>query len=222
MTRREKAHQIGTVLIADDHQILRYALAQVLRRSLGASRILEAGGFAQAMELLDDPALGLAIFDLGMPGLESPRDLARVRQRRPDVRVVVLSASDARQDILAALEAGVHGYIIKNEGTDMLVERIEYVLDGQIYVPPTLADVRSPPKLKRVAADHEATIDALSERQRDVLRLIAEGRSNKEIARRLGRSEATIKVHVSAILRAIGASNRVQAAAIGKCLLDQR
>src|SRR2546423_12762509 len=115
----------GSILIADDHAVFRYGLALVLREGLGASKILEAERFEQALELLAEPDLALAIFDLGMPGLSNASELEIVRRRRPDVRVVVLSASDTRDDILAALSAGVHGYVVKSHATDAIVAHLQ-------------------------------------------------------------------------------------------------
>src|SRR4051794_15198392 len=110
MPRERSAEISGTVLIADDHEIFRFGLAQLLRASMGVKNVIEADSFEEALRQLDDPDLTLAIFDLGMPGITGPHDLLLVRRRRPEVRVVVLTASEARQDILSALEAGVHGF----------------------------------------------------------------------------------------------------------------
>src|SRR5262245_47967776 len=105
----------GTVLIADDHQVFRIGLAQLLRRHLKITRLLEAGSFAEAMEHLHNKDVTLAIVDLRMPGLLAPQGIAQMRLLRPEAQIVVLSASDCREDILAALSAGVHGYIVKSQ-----------------------------------------------------------------------------------------------------------
>lgn len=219
MTRESSVARQGTILIADDHEVTRQGLGHVLRLGLSAARFVEAGTFDEALEQLADTDIFLAVFDIGMPGLTSPRDLVKVRRLRPDIRVVVLSGSQERVHILAALEAGVHGYVVKSERSATLVKRIQHVLAGEIYVPPVLAklpdEVRSGPAIEP-QAPHAA---ALTPRQKDVLRLIGEGLSNKEIANRLQLAEGTIKMHVAAILRTIGASNRAHAAVIGKQFL---
>jgi DNA-binding NarL/FixJ family response regulator len=219
---RDKATDLrGTVLIADDHEVFRFGLAQVLRRSTGVKNVLEAETFQEAWKQLQDPDLTLAIFDLGMPGIKGPHDLMRVRQRYPDIRVVVLTASESRADILAALQAGVHGFIIKSERTDALIGRLRYVASGEIYVPPVLAETqRDGERETSPASDGDAGEQALSERQKDVLRGLVKGLSNKEIARELGLSEGTVKMHIAALFRALGASNRAHAAALGKHLLN--
>ena len=226
----------GTVLVADDHEVLRFGLLQLLRNDLGVGAALQASNFEEALGHIADVDLVLAIFDLGMPGLNSPSDLAEVRRRRPDVRVVVLSASEDRADILAALEAGVHGYMIKNARMDLLVERLSYVMSGEIYVPSMLADQAGIPARSSTASeprsinlmhprldlDHQTANhpNPLSDRQRQVLEGLVMGHSNKQIARELKLAEGTVKMHIGALFRALGANNRAHAAALGKKLLD--
>jgi DNA-binding NarL/FixJ family response regulator len=219
MPRERSAEISGTVLIADDHEIFRFGLAQLLRASMGVKNVIEADSFEEALRQLDDPDLTLAIFDLGMPGITGPHDLLLVRRRRPEVRVVVLTASEARQDILSALEAGVHGFMIKSERTEVLIGRLRYVASGEIYVPPILAETLAPADADPAGYDGEAGEFTLSDRQRDVLKGLVKGLSNKEIARELGLSEGTVKMHIAALFRALKATNRAHAAALGKHLL---
>ena len=207
---RAKDEFRGTVLIADDHAVFRMGLVQLLQRDLKVKRFLHATSFAEVIERLKQKDVTLAILDLGIPGLERSTDIAQVRRLRPDALVVVLSASERREDILEALSAGVHGYIVKSQKTDGLVARLRYVLSGEIYVPPILAE--QPPK--RTA---EAT---LTSRQRQVLKGVLEGKSNREIARALNIAEGTVKLHLAGLFRAFGATNRAHAAALGKHLFD--
>jgi DNA-binding NarL/FixJ family response regulator len=211
---------VGTILIADDHAVYRYGLALVLRQALGATKIIEAERFEDGLERLADPDLTLAIFDLDMPGLSGPHELEAVRRRRPDVRVVVLSASESRADILAALAAGVHGYIVKSHSTDAMVDHLRHILSGEIYVPPVLVQLPPAVQAPLPSPQVQPTVAQLSERQRQVLKGLVEGRSNKEIANDLQLSEGTVKMHIAALLRHLGASNRTHAAALGKQLLD--
>ena len=223
MARQRSMQIAGPVLVADDHEVVRYGLIQLLRKDLGVSTTLQTGDFQEALALVSQHDLSMAIFDLGgMPGLTSPRDLAEVRRRRPSTRVVVLSGSDNRSDILAALEAGVHGYIIKNARTDLLVERLAYIMSGEIYVPSTLADqpVAKPSMAAAETMRPAGASHALSDRQRQVLEGLVMGLSNKQIARELHLAEGTVKMHIGALFRALGASNRAHAAALGKKLLD--
>jgi DNA-binding NarL/FixJ family response regulator len=131
----------GTVLIADDHAVFRLGLVQLLRRYLKVKRFLEAGCFAQVVEHLNDRDVSLTILDLGMPGFAGPQEITRMRLLRPDAQLVVLSASDSRKDILEALSAGAHGYIVKSQNMGQLVEKLRHVLSGEIYVPAVLAEL---------------------------------------------------------------------------------
>ena len=207
---RAKDEFLGTVLVADDHVVFRIGLMQLLKRRLKAKRVLEATSFAEVVEHLNQKDVTLAILDLGMTGMSSPKDIAQVRLLRPDAHVVVLSASDRREDILEALSAGVHGYIVKSQKPDGLIDRLRYILTGEIYVPPVLAELPS----QRTA---ETT---LTSRQRQVLKGVVEGKSNREIARALNISEGTVKLHLAGLFKLLGATNRAHAAALGKHLID--
>jgi DNA-binding NarL/FixJ family response regulator len=210
----------GAVLIADDHAIFRIGLIQLLRRYLKVKRFLEAACFAEVLDRLKDKDLTLAIVDLRMPGLSAPKDIARLRLLRPDARIVVLSASEAREDILDAMAAGAHGYIVKSQHTDELIGKLRYILSGEIYVPPILADLS--PHADEVAEPACGVAPgrrSLSSRQREVLKGLVEGKSNKEIAQALNVAEGTVKMHLAALFRALDATNRAHAVALGRRLI---
>jgi DNA-binding NarL/FixJ family response regulator len=202
----------GTVLVADDHAVTRIGLVQLLRSSLKIKRFLEAESFADVIGHLKDDDLGLAIIDLGMPGMTGAKDLARLRRQRPDVVIVVVSGSESRDDILQALAAGAHGYIVKSQHTDQLIDKLLYILSGEIYVPPILAELPPEVAVQRVSK-------RLSGRQHQVLKGLVEGKSNKEIAKGLNVAEGTVKMHLAALYRVLGATNRAHAAALGKQLI---
>src|SRR5262245_46474780 len=219
MPERAACEFQGAVLIADDHQVFRIGLAQLLRRQLKVARLLEAGSFAEAMEHLKNKDVSLAIVDLRMPGLVGPQGIAQMRRSRPEAQIVVLSASDCREDILGALAAGVHGYIVKSQHPDQLIERLRYILGGEIYVPPILAER----PIEEEASSRPARVQpmqSLSHRQRQVLMGLIEGKSNKEIAQALSVAEGTVKMHLAALFRVLGATNRAHAVAMGKQLID--
>jgi len=141
-----------------------------------------------------------------------------LRLLRPDAQVVVLSASDSRKDILEALSAGAHGYIVKNQNMSQLVERLRHVLSGEIYVPAVLAELLPGP-VEAMDLNPQPERKALSGRQHEVLKGLIEGKSNKEIARALNVAEGTVKIHLAALFRVLGATNRAHAVAIGKQLI---
>jgi DNA-binding NarL/FixJ family response regulator len=208
----------GTVLIADDHAVFRLGLVQLLRRHLKVKKFFEAECFAQVVEHLKERDVSLTILDLGMPGFSGPQEITQMRLLRPDALVVVLSASDSRKDILEALSAGAHGYIVKNQNMSQLLERLRHVLSGEIYVPAVLAELLPVP-VEATELNSQPEQKALSSRQREVLKGLIEGKSNKEIARSLNVAEGTVKIHLAALFRILGATNRAHAVAIGKQLI---
>ena len=233
------------VLVADDDGYFRLALTALLKGPLGFASVIETGSLDEALEQLSAATghISLALFDLSMPGMEGPATLGAVRECHPDVRVGVVSASQNRQDILVALETGVHGYIPKGFGPNELVRALNIIIGGDIFVPAFLADASVDRKnahstaLRRSSAfagfsahgmsgfptkdgmHAEELIESISPRQREVLALLVRGYSNKQIASELSLGEGTIKIHVAALLRNLGVSNRAGAAATGALLL---
>jgi DNA-binding NarL/FixJ family response regulator len=221
MRGRAKGEFQGTVLIADDHEVVRLGLVQLLRRSLRAKKIVESVCFESIITHLETSDVTLAIVDLGMPGLTGAGDLRRMRDLRPNARIVVLSGSTSRTDILNALAAGMHGYVVKSQTSEELIAKLRYVLSGEIYVPPILAELAhepAPGTAPRRGAQLAAR-ELLSSRQRQVLKGLVQGRSNKEIAQDLKIAEGTVKMHLASLFRALGATNRAHAAALGKQLV---
>jgi DNA-binding NarL/FixJ family response regulator len=215
-----------TGLIADDDAFFRLALSGILTQHLGFSSIIETGSFDEAMEQLGNHAeLDLALFDLAMPGMTSAANLAAVRECAPVTKLIVVSGSTTRRDILLSLEAGVHGYVPKTLGPVELVRALQGVMAGAIFVPPSLAEI--PPRSKanptirdRSHGPEHALVRSLTARQRDVLKLLVQGNANKEIARKLELGEGTVKIHIASLFRSLNVQNRSAAAATGARLLD--
>lgn len=210
-------HRVAVV--ADDHELFRSALSAVLKSRLGFADVIETASLDEALERLGDVRATLALFDLNMPGMATASSLLAVRECYPGVRVAVVSASERRRDILLALEAGVHGYVPKALPVDAIADALRTVLDGSIFVPPSLADVGRPGEPVPVTPEPTGSAAvSLTPRQRDVLDLLMQGKSNKEIARALTLGEGTIKVHMAALFRTLGVQNRSAAAVIGERL----
>ena len=217
------------ILIADDDEFFRMALRTILTRTVEDAQILETASLDDAVECLSQTGtVALALFDLNMPGMESAASLRAIRDCFPDVRVAMVSASRRRADILLALEAGAHGYIPKGLGAVEMAAAIKAVRSGVIYVPASLTDLSGtevqPARLPTAsaAAIPPAPEIGLTPRQRDVLELVVQGKSNKEIARVLGLGEGTVKVHVAALFRVLGVTSRTAAAAAGFRILESR
>jgi DNA-binding NarL/FixJ family response regulator len=208
-------------LIADDDAYFRMAVGAILTRQFGFSEVIEASSLDEALERLSEEAdVSAALFDLSMPGLKTPTNLRAVRECFPQTRVAVISGSSSRRDMLLAFEAGVHGYMPKSLSITELATALETVFNGGIYAPPCLADISSSPGEQTREADSsppEANdmSGQLTPRQQDVLDLLVQGKSNKEIAIALGLGEGTVKIHMAAIFRYFGVNNRAAAAVAG-------
>jgi DNA-binding NarL/FixJ family response regulator len=208
-------------LIADDDEFFRVALRSVLLNKLGFSRVIEATSLDEAIEHLSSvDSITLAAFDLAMPGMESAASLRAVRECYPATRVVMVSASKQRQDILLALEAGAHGYIPKGLGVAELSRGLQAVTDGTIYVPALMTDLTSvneepSRRLRAWNMGQSAPEKSLTTQQQRVLHCLVQGQSNKEIARTLALREGTVKVHMAALFSVLGVTSRSAAAVEG-------
>lgn len=197
-------------LIADDHELFRSGLKQLLLDALDAEDVREAETLDDAIEMLTSDGAGdLVLVDLRMPGMSGAEALAALRDGFPDAKVAVVSAIEDRNEIFAALGAGVHGYILKSLPAAEIAEAIRGILRGNIYVPSTIQkrDPGAPVEAAPVNADK------LTTRQKEVLQELLKGRSSKEIARTLDIAEGTVKIHLAAIYRAVGVRTRAEAIA---------
>jgi len=199
-------------LIVDDHPLIQQAVGNVLRALDSTVDVVVAGDCDAALELAGRGAQpNIVLLDLNLPGLSGIPALKRWRTRFPATAVIVLSALEDRQTIVAAMTAGAAGYIPKSSSNDVMREAVRLVLAGGKYLPPSLlTPAPVPPRTKR-AIDSAAAL-GLTDRQLAVLRLIAKGASNKLICRELELAERTVKAHVSAVLRALNVGSRTQAA----------
>lgn len=198
-------------LIADDHELFRSGLRQLLIDALNASDVREAETFDQAIDILTNEGAGdIVLVDMRMPGMSGAEALSALRDGFPEAKVAVVSALEGRADIIAALGAGVHGYIPKSLPSAEIANAIRTILDGGIYVPPALGR-REPDTAVRSNEALEA--DKLTSRQKEVLAELLKGRASKEIARTLDIAEGTVKIHLAAIYRALGVRTRAEAIA---------
>jgi DNA-binding NarL/FixJ family response regulator len=197
------------VLIADDHAIFRQGLRVVLGDLDSAVEILEAADFGEALATAKDaPDLSLLLADLRMPQMDGFDGLRALRRLLPRTPIMVLSASEEAADLFGALESGASGYLPKSAPAPVILDALRLVLAGGVYVPRELVSGEGKPLAQPAAALGRGGV--LTPRQHEVLALIADGHSNKEIAYRIGTSEGTVKAHVTAIMRALGVRNRVQ------------
>jgi DNA-binding NarL/FixJ family response regulator len=217
------------IVIADDHGLYRRGLRSALTAAIPDVEIFEAQSFDTAMVLLEQKApISLAILGLHMPGLLSPEILVDVLPIYPTTRFAIISGSQSRAAILATLSAGLHGFIAKSQSDEAVADAVKYILAGRIYVPALLSYAPDAPGSQPPADGHSlarkpgrSSLDGLTPRQLDVLKLMAEGFSNKEIARDLQIAEATTKIHAAGVMRRLGVRNRTEAAVLLKSMLTR-
>lgn len=203
-------------LIADSHALIRSGLWQVLKTLEPGVVVIEAADFEQAVRALEQRGpFDLLLIDLELPQMQGVAGLKTLTGSNAKVPLVVVAEQDDAQGVEACMAAGALGYLPKSSSRDVIAGGIRLVMSGGMYLPPTLLRQRArrsdnqDPSLEPVAGVKRE----LTRRQRDVLDLLSLGRSNKEIAQALGLAEGTVKIHVSAILKALGVANRTEATA---------
>ncbi|PJX13263.1 DNA-binding response regulator [Halomonas sp. 141] len=211
-----------SLLVADDHPLFRDALQAVIRGGLADTQLLEADSLAAAMAHIEaHDTLDLLLLDLSLPDADGLEGLKTLRSAFPWLPVAIVSAHQERQLVLDAITQGAVGYIPKSTPGEQLLSALEQILQGQLYLPadimrrppaqhaPAAASVSSSTALQDV--ERPGRLPRLTDKQLDVLSCMSQGMSNKQIARELTIAETTVKTHVSAILRKLGASSRVHA-----------
>ncbi len=192
------------LLIADDHPLFLEALEHRLQGLDAPVEIHKAGSLDEVLAIFDrEVGITLAIVDLVMPGMDGLEGLKKLKQHGTGVPVVVVSATESQARIREAIQQGVSGYIPKSASSEEFLEALQQVLAGGIYMPPQLWA-----RAEDIDPDGEYK---LSNRQREILELMADGLSNKLIADRLSLKEGTVKIHVSATLKSLNARNRTHA-----------
>lgn len=196
------------LLLVDDHELIRSGIKMLLSSNLQNSCIHEARDCKQALDIVSSCSeIDLALLDIDLPDMSGFDFLDKLRDVNPLIPVAFLSASTERSDIDRAISNGARGFIPKSHNNDILINAIKIILNGGMYIP---YEYTSKPKDIQTEKD-----SPLSDRQLAVLFQLQQGASNKQIANNLHISESTARAHVSAILSALGARNRTEAALIG-------
>ena len=208
------------ILIADDHPLYRYALEQVVSDIFPAAAIV---GSATQDEVLasvtGDDSFDLILLDLKLPGANGFTCLSQIRMRTPVTPVVIVSAVEDAGTMREAMELGATGYLPKSSTSKTMRHALQLVMSGGVFMPASAVSTNWLRQASAAGKERETRNTALTERQQIVLELMANGKSNKEIANDLLITEITVKAHVSAILRKLGVNNRVQAAMLAKDVL---
>jgi DNA-binding NarL/FixJ family response regulator len=198
-------HNLIRILTVDDHPVLRKGLAALVNAEPDLKLIAEASNGKEAIEAFRSHQPDITLMDIQMPGLDGIEAIDAIRSEFPEARIIVLTTYTGDTQVVRALRAGARAYVLKGHVLDELLDTIRAVHAGKKRIPPDVA---------AELADH-ATDDALTEREVDVLRLIASGNGNKQIADVLSISEATVKSRVTNILSKLGANDRAHAVTIG-------
>ncbi len=203
------------ILIADDHPLFREAIHNVISDGFHGSEVMETADLDSALALTqahDD--LDLILLDLNMPGMHGLNGLITLRNEAPTTPVVIVSAEQEKQVVLQAITYGAVGFITKSSPRSQMIEAIEQILNGNVYLPPDIIRAQKSTTNRRhndAPSFPPEMLQALTRKQLLVLERMTKGESNKQIAYTLDIAETTVKAHVSAILRKLNVHNRVQA-----------
>lgn len=202
------------ILLADDHPLFREGIKPLLLKLDAHIEIVEAKDYPSAFEVAQRAGeLDLALMDLYMPGMKEREGIVRFRAAFPDVPVIILSASEQPEDIQHLLDIGALGYITKSSPSEVILHALRLVLAGGVYLPPSLLGGKPPPEMEDEVARQKA---ALTLRQQEVLRELALGKSNRQIAEALRVTEGTVKIHLATIFRLLNVNNRTEAVLVAQ------
>lgn len=205
------------ILIVDDHALVRRGMGHVVRESFSDAEIVEASSAAEAMEAMATAGADIALVDVRMPDLDGLELLHDMRERWPNVPVIMLTSFDHAHYVRRALAEGAAGYMLKDATPEDLEQAIKVALSGggNVLSPRVIQNlfetVEGATSVENGEVHHRAT-SSLTQRETDILALLSEGRSNRDISRALFLSEKTVKAHLAAIFRKLGVTNRTQAA----------
>jgi DNA-binding NarL/FixJ family response regulator len=205
------------ILIVDDHALVRRGMGHVVRESFSDAEVVEASSAAEAMEAMATAGADIALVDVRMPDLDGLELLHDMRERWPNVPVIMLTSFDHAHYVRRALAEGAAGYMLKDATPEDLEQAIKVALSGggNVLSPRVIQNlfetVEGATSVENGEVHHRAT-SSLTQRETDILALLSEGRSNRDISRALFLSEKTVKAHLAAVFRKLGVTNRTQAA----------
>jgi DNA-binding NarL/FixJ family response regulator len=195
------------VLVVDDHPVVRQGLVSVLEDDASFEVVGSVESAEAALPVVRGRQPDVVLLDLELPGVDGVAAIPRFLDARPELRVLIFTAYDTDERVVGAMRAGARGYLLKGAPADEIARAIKTVAGGGSYLEPRVASA--------VFSElRGATHRALTQREREVLGLVADGLSNKQIARELSVSERTVKFHVASLFRKLGADNRAQAVAL--------
>jgi len=203
------------ILLVDDHPLFLGGISAILQRLEDGVNILTSGSCEEALELIgQNKNIDLILLDLNLPGISGADGIKEIRRLLPATPLAVLSAAEERDKIMRVIEEGANGFIPKSSSADIIINAVRLIMSGGVFLPMAILDsVNTKSERNNKGQQHN-----LTPRQLDVLKLLSEGQPNKVIANQLGMAENTVRIHVSAILKALDVSNRTEAGAVARRL----
>lgn len=198
-----------SVLVIDDHPLLRRGICQLIASDADFTLFGEAGCGLDALTLVADNEPDIVLLDLNMKGMTGLDTLNALRQEEITSRIVILTVSDAKQDVVRLIRAGADGYLLKDTEPDLLLEQLKQAMSGHQVIS---ASVAAHLQILQEGQDEQEWISNLTPRELQILQQLAEGKSNRVIAEQLHISEGTVKVHVKNLLRKADAKSRTEMA----------
>lgn len=198
------------VIIADDHSMVREGLKQLLELDGDIVVIGEASDGVECLDLLEKKLPQALLLDINMPNMNGLEVLEKIKEKKLDTKVIILTVHNEVEYLLKAVEIGIDGYMLKDSNSDELKKAIYSVIEGESYIQPNLIPILNSKMIERDVEKEKLAL--LTKRELEVLKLMAVGSYNKEIGEKLNISERTVKNHISSIFKKIDVSDRTQAA----------
>lgn len=198
------------ILLVDDHPMLRRGMAELLRMEDDLAPVGEASSGEEALRIASEQEFDLILLDLNMPGMNGIETISAMRKAGVDARIIIFTVSDDHADVVEALQEGADGYLLKDMEPEELIHEIRQAAHGRMTISPALTHVLV--KAIQGRKSTEVQLPELTKREKDVLKLISRGQSNKVIARNLDITEGTVKVHAKRLMQKIGVRSRTEAA----------
>lgn len=200
------------ILLVDDHPLLRSGVLQLIALEEDLEAVGEASSGEEAIALATELEPDLIILDLNMKGMSGIETLIALRAEQVTSRIVMFTVSDNQEDVVAALQAGADGYLLKDMEPDDLISKIRLAANGQLVLSETLTELLALAIQSKNRKDSKADAKSMTKRERQILKLIASGMTNKHIARKLDITEGTVKVHIKHLFKKLNLKSRVEAA----------
>jgi DNA-binding NarL/FixJ family response regulator len=198
------------VLVVDDHEVVRQGIKMVLETDPELEVVGEAASGEDAIERVRELRPNVVVMDIGMPGLSGFEATRRIRQSNPDVQVLALTVHDSEAYVFQMLQAGATGYIVKRAPAVEVIQAVKRAYRGEAVLHPSVAKLLIRDYLSRVEKGEETSYDTLSDREREILKLIAEGKTNREMADLLYLSVKTVQAHRANLMRKLGMHDRTE------------